>query len=65
MAKKYDVRCDKCYDWYYGSNVRKCPHPAVRQRIGENICGYCCMKCKFHVKKDMGIYCTYLERENG
>lgn len=47
-----DVRCDRCGYIYRKSGLRKCRHEAVIAKYGENICRYCCMKCK-HVDKSI------------
>ena len=58
--------CDKCKHEYTASSMRKCKHPAVVKRFGENICIYSCRRCKFN--KFLGVLneiCTYEEGEHG
>lgn len=47
-------RCDKCGRYWADCLVRECPHPKVRELIGEQMCLYCCRKCKHAVKLPYG-----------
>lgn len=42
--------CDKCGRNWYQSLVGTCHHPAVNKVYGENVCLYCCKKCRFHIQ---------------
>lgn len=51
MAKKRQlVKCSRCKQVFYDNMVRSCPHPSVKQAFGENLCIYCCLKCKLHTR---------------
>lgn len=58
--------CARCGRAFGGLMVGKCPNEAVRRALGENICYYCCKKCKFHIKHPFcgAIGCGYKGGEN-
>ena len=61
-AKKY-VRtvCARCGREYGPMQIRHCHNEAVNRVLGENICYYCCKRCKFHTKHPLcgAIGCGY------
>lgn len=63
----HTIKCSVCNRLFGSSSVRKCTHPAVVKRYGENgkafVCYYCCLKCKFKSKATniFAIGCTYKE----
>ena len=66
MPRERELTCGMCGKRYIQSAMRKCKHPAVVRRFGENICIYSCRRCKFN--KFLGVLneiCTYEEDEHG
>ena len=63
------VACDKCGEERPRCSIAKCPHPAVNRVFGENVCMYCCRKCKFHIRLTVkehglnGVQCGYGKEE--
>lgn len=51
------VKCSKCKRTYNSCSVQKCPHEAVNSKVGQNICMYCCRKCKHNVYDLNGQIC--------
>ena len=62
MAIKTQTCC-RCGREWRADMCRACPHPRVQQVYGENICVYCCKRCKLHktVPYFDGIKCGYSE----
>lgn len=56
------IKCSVCGKIYYNSCVRKCPHGAVNKVYGENVCLYCCRKCKHHIYEFIGEGCELLDK---
>ena len=56
--KEHTIMCDRCKRLFHSYTVAKCKHEAVNKHYGENICMYCCMKCKHHEKVVCGVVCT-------
>lgn len=54
-------KCSHCKREFHDCAVRKCPHPSVNKHFGTDICVYCCMKCKHHIKGGIGIGCDLLK----
>lgn len=61
MASKI-IRCVRCQREYFDGMIARCGHPAVRKAYGgNNICYYCCKRCKHHERVELigGIKCGY------
>lgn len=54
--------CDHCKKAWNDCAVRKCPHPGVNQKYGENICRECCLKCKHSFESRVGLGCDLIEK---
>lgn len=57
--------CSRCgREWRHGM-VWACPHPKVQEVFGENICVYCCKRCRYSIPVDFcdGIKCGYTQGE--
>ena len=58
MAKENLTMCDRCKRIFHSYTVAKCKHKTVNEHYGQNICMYCCMRCKHHEKVYCGVRCT-------
>ena len=50
MRNRRFTTCARCGYTFGDMQIAKCPNEAVNRLLGENICYYCCKKCKFHTK---------------
>lgn len=59
--KKSSNTCARCGRRFGPLMIRECPNEAVKRILGDEICYYCCKKCKYHVKHPMcgAIGCDY------
>lgn len=58
------LHCYKCQHDYEPYSVRRCPHPAVNIKLGSHICVWCCKKCEFCKKSDIGYVCEYEKKKD-
>ena len=63
MIKTGGKICARCKRKYGDLQVAVCPNEAVNRVFGEQICYYCCRRCKFHTKHPLcgAIGCGYHE----
>ena len=47
------LTCDRCKREFHSCNVRHC------ERFNRKMCGYCCMKCQFVSKEEIGVGCNF------
>ncbi|HAU87490.1 MAG TPA: hypothetical protein DCW90_18990 [Lachnospiraceae bacterium] len=47
------LTCVRCKREFHSCNVRYC------ERFNRNMCGYCCMKCRFVSKEEIGWGCEF------
>ena len=48
-TNKYTTHvCARCGHTFRDLTIRECPHPAVKNTLGDYICYWCCKKCKHH-----------------
>ena len=56
------MKCNICNkDWH---TTRKCPHPAVIKKYGENVCYSCCTKCNQSYFQVNELRCKLYKVEN-
>ncbi len=51
------LTCARCKREFHSCNVRHC------ERFSRNMCGYCCMKCQFVSKEEIGVGCKFKKSE--
>ena len=63
MKEKFR-KCDRCGREIRAHAVRRCPHEAVNEVYGKNICYLCCAFCKYSKIVEYGAQiCTLEKRE--
>ena len=60
VNKPFYQRCNYCDKMFNPCSVRHC------DRIGGDICCYCCKKCEYNIFEEIGQACRlYERRDNG
>lgn len=62
----YTKTCSRCQKVWQAGMVLACKHPKVRSVFGENICMYCCKRCKHRETFEYmdGVRCGYKEGDD-
>lgn len=61
MQMKAYRTCARCKRTYNEPQIRRCYNENVNRLLGDDICYYCCKRCRFHTKVPLcgAIGCDY------